>query len=304
VAIMEDEMNYMPLFVGDIILSTAEMTPAQFGGYMRLLCYSWSNNGLPNDMEACVRIAGGISATDWSIIRRRLVVLDEGTSEERLSHPRLEAERAKSESKYRARCEAAAKARQSREGSVSNSSSNPVSNVDTNVGSNPSSRLQPEPEPEPEPYSPERRDKNEIPNGISTSDSPTARRPRTYRIGWSAEKGFSGITDDDLARWAAANPGVDLARQIAAAHAYLVDNPAKQGKRNWAAFLGRWFNRRQERGGDTSSPTPARRRYWRGQFGKSMTDEEYESALRGQSRPQKAERTPDGVTRPQMKTPP
>ena len=86
--------HVLPLFCDDLIASCVDMTPSCFGGYMRILCYAWSRGGVPNDEAACGRIAGGFAAGDWQVIRSRLVVLDEGTAAERLSHQRLELERA------------------------------------------------------------------------------------------------------------------------------------------------------------------------------------------------------------------
>lgn len=86
--------HVLPLFCDDLIASCVDMTPARFGAYMRLLCYAWSRGGLPNDEQACGRIAGGFAKGDWKAIRQRLVLLDEGKGTERLSHQRLELERA------------------------------------------------------------------------------------------------------------------------------------------------------------------------------------------------------------------
>jgi uncharacterized protein YdaU (DUF1376 family) len=91
----ENNHHVLPLFCDDLIASTVDMTPACFGAYMRILCYAWTRGGVPNDDNACCRIAGGIELCDWSAIRLRLVLLDSGTPDERLSHARLELERQK-----------------------------------------------------------------------------------------------------------------------------------------------------------------------------------------------------------------
>lgn len=90
-----DNHHVLPLFCDDLIASTVDMTPACFGAYLRILCYAWTRGGVPNDDQACCRIAGGIELCDWSAIRLRLVLLDSGTPNERLSHARLELERQK-----------------------------------------------------------------------------------------------------------------------------------------------------------------------------------------------------------------
>lgn len=86
--------HVLPLFCDDLIASTVDMTPSSFGAYMRLLCYAWTRGGVPNDEQACGRIAGGFAKGDWKAIRQRFILLDEGKETERLSHQRLELERA------------------------------------------------------------------------------------------------------------------------------------------------------------------------------------------------------------------
>lgn len=285
--------TWMPLYASDFLSSTMDMTQVQIGAYIRLLCYAWENGGLPNDLEACGRIAGGLTPTDWKIIRRRLVVLDEGTSEERLSHPRMEAERAKCQQKYDSRCAAAAKARASR--SVSNPDINPVINPDNNLVSNPVSnpviRLQPEPEPELEPI-------QDDSSSSSTQKNlrPTRKARRSYRIGWALEGGFTGITDEDRKVWGDAYPGVNLVAELAKAHVYLRENPTKAGKRNWGAFLARWFARVQDKGGSPSQAKPAPER-WADKFQEAPYRTPKELArLKAQAGQQKAVHRSGGVT--------
>jgi uncharacterized protein YdaU (DUF1376 family) len=83
-------MHILPLFCDDLIASTVDMSAACFGAYMRLLCFAWTRGGLPDNEAACARIAGGMKTEDWRQIRARLTVLEDG----RLSHDRLERERA------------------------------------------------------------------------------------------------------------------------------------------------------------------------------------------------------------------
>ena len=85
-----DTHHVLPLFCDDLIASCVDMTPACFGAYLRLLCFAWTRGGIPDHEAACGRIAGGIDHEDWVQIRARLTVLHDG----RLSHDRLERERA------------------------------------------------------------------------------------------------------------------------------------------------------------------------------------------------------------------
>ena len=68
-------------------------------------------------------------------------------------------------------------------------------------------------------------------------------------ISWSADAGFTGITDADRQAWATAYPGAVLDQELAKATEWLLANPKRCGKRNWRKFLVGWLGRCQERGG-------------------------------------------------------
>lgn len=71
---------------------------------------------------------------------------------------------------------------------------------------------------------------------------------RTYRISFSEDEGWIGITDEDIADWKAAYPAVDIGLQLNRAAVWAKENPLKR-KKNWGAFLSRWLDKCQERGG-------------------------------------------------------
>lgn len=134
-------LPWMPLYVNDLMLSTAGMTNACLGAYMRLLCYAWAG-ALPNDYESCARIAGGMSVSEWNEIRKRLeLVTNPDTGEERLVHPRMEKERLRCEDVRAARRAAAIKTNQARWGT-------PVGQrVGERVGEQVGQRSYPQPQP-------------------------------------------------------------------------------------------------------------------------------------------------------------
>ena len=68
-------------------------------------------------------------------------------------------------------------------------------------------------------------------------------------ISWSADAGFTGITDADRQAWVTAYPGAVLDQELAKATEWLKANPKRCGKRNWRKFLVGWLGRCQERGG-------------------------------------------------------
>jgi len=119
------------------------------------------------------------------------------------------------------------------------------------------------------------------------SEPPKRRRsPATAAVSWSADAGWQGITLQDREEWATAYPGAAIDQELAKANAWLKANPTKAGKRNWRAFLVRWLGRCQDKGGThrepgnrpQTGPPPvdqARRRFWRADADRSMTDAEY-----------------------------
>ncbi|WP_367871822.1 hypothetical protein [Luteolibacter sp. Populi] len=68
-------------------------------------------------------------------------------------------------------------------------------------------------------------------------------------LGWSAEKGFAGITEGDRKQWAEAYPALDIASQLARAAEWLKANPHRR-KKAVRRFITNWLARAQERGGD------------------------------------------------------
>jgi len=130
--------------------------------------------------------------------------------------------------------------------------------------------------------------KKDIPAApVPTSDPPKASRsPAQARVSWFSDSGWHGITPEDRAEWAKAFPGADLDQELAKSHSWLRANPTKAGKRNWRAFLVRWLGRCQDKGGTNREPgnrpqtgpppvDQAKRRFWRADADRSMTDAEY-----------------------------
>jgi hypothetical protein len=135
----------------------------------------------------------------------------------------------------------------------------------------------------------ERREEEDIPAApVPTSGAADAvRTPAKPAISWTASAGWAGITDADRHEWAEAYPGAVLAQELAKASAWLKANPKRCGKRNWRRFIVGWLQRCQDKGGTDRKPgnrpddkppqDPAKRRFWRGDAAKSMTDGEYEA---------------------------
>jgi hypothetical protein len=104
-------------------------------------------------------------------------------------------------------------------------------------------------------------------------------------VSWSADTGWQGITDADRSEWASAFPGAVIDQELAKATAWLHANPKRCGKRNWRRFLVGWLQRCQDKGGThrepgnrPAGPPPvdqAKRRFYRSDAGRGMTDAEY-----------------------------
>lgn len=77
---------------------------------------------------------------------------------------------------------------------------------------------------------------------------------RVAPVTWTADGGWSGITDADRREWAEAFPGAVLDQELARATAWLHANPTKAGKRNWRRFLVNWLQRVQDGGGSNREP--------------------------------------------------
>ena len=130
---------------------------------------------------------------------------------------------------------------------------------------------------------------------VATSEPPK-RRARSRPAGgirWDADAGWQGITEADAAEWRLAYPACDLPAEFARATAWLRANPTKAHKSNWRRFLVAWLTRSQDKGGTNrepgvrpSGPPPVdqtKRRFYRGDAGRQMTDGEYAAWKRDRS---------------------
>ena len=276
------------MFVADIVSSCVDMTNSQFGAYHRLLYYAWEHGGLPNDVETCCRIGGGMQPSDWHAVRRRLVVLDQGTPSERLSHARLERERQYAIEQAEKRKYAAKKAADARWDDASGIRDACVTHCDPHAQRMPdASRTQCDSDatlPLPLPHT-NSQEKQQAAPVVATSGQPkrpTRSQPKDH-ISWKLETGWHGITGEDRSQWALAYPACDLMAELARMHQWLVANPAKAKKSKWRAFVIGWLSRSQEKGGGSLGrrpDEPSRKPVistlmWRDDACRNMTDEQH-----------------------------
>lgn len=105
------------MYPNDFLTSTMSMSNEVLGAYIRLLCYAWVNDGIPDDRNMIDRISGGLTDEEWDEIRERLVLNGDrdgdrdgdrnGDRRARWVHPRMERERAKTADVRSARQKAA-----------------------------------------------------------------------------------------------------------------------------------------------------------------------------------------------------
>jgi hypothetical protein len=89
-----------------------------------------------------------------------------------------------------------------------------------------------------------------------SSPAPRAGSEQAQSVRWSADAGWEGITDADLAEWAAAYPAADIQVELARATQWLKANSKKAKKSNWRKWLTTsWLNNCQDRGGTHREPS-------------------------------------------------
>ena len=105
-------------------------------------------------------------------------------------------------------------------------------------------------------------------------------------ISWTPENDFGGITEEHRRKWKKAAPLADVNAELAKASAWLYANDDRRKKtaRGLATFLTRWMNTCQD-GGGTRTPhqapgprTQKHKKFWRDEFCRNMTDDEYRKA--------------------------
>jgi len=110
---MATDLPWFPMYPNDFLTSTMSMSNEVLGAYIRLLCYAWVNDGIPDDRNMIDRISGGLTDEGWNEIRERLVLNGDrsgdrdGDRRARWVHPRMERERAKTADVRSARQKAA-----------------------------------------------------------------------------------------------------------------------------------------------------------------------------------------------------
>ena len=85
------KLPYFKFYPQDFLVGTSFMTPAEVGGYIRLLCVSWEKGGIPRDNKIISRITGCDTEENLNILDK-FVILDDLFINERLEEVRKELE--------------------------------------------------------------------------------------------------------------------------------------------------------------------------------------------------------------------
>jgi uncharacterized protein YdaU (DUF1376 family) len=245
---------YMRLWIDDVRGSCVVMSAAQFGAHMRMLMHAWERGGVPADERKLRRIVGEIDWEEMGDVLERWADAGDGT----LQHERLERERAKMiEEQQR-------KARAGRSGGQARGKQNP-------------SRTQADGQAEtkhshtpilPDSHTPTLPD-DQTPILSSDGDAAPSKR-RKKRITddpfrWTEDDGWTGVTDEDHAKWAELYPAVDSRYELKRLDRWLRDNPTKAHKSHWRRWVNKLFGIKQDKGGSAGGgkvePNTAPRRH-------------------------------------------
>lgn len=211
-------MNYWERWIGDWKRKTAGLSCAEKGVYGELLDHQYATEeGLPDSVERCCRIAGAVSPEEVaavnSVLQQFFPVMADGSR----MNPRVVEEIEKRRA-YVAKKTAAAQIRwhaaDAQGGERKGDADAPALQMhEQNVSRGTSAR----------------------------------RKPAACHITFDG-KSFVGITDDDLVRWQQAYPAVIVPDAVRQAAAWLEANPANR-KSNNLRFIVTWLKRDQDKAG-------------------------------------------------------
>jgi len=219
------------------------MTIAEQGAYIRLLCWDWMKDGLIDDDKRLAILSGlGEGWLKGSSVLLRECFVDYPGKVGFLTNPRLQKERIK-QRMWREKCiKGGKKSAASRRKSKTKNKTSPLVGSKDELDSNSSSSSS---------------------SSISSSSKSTEAKAsvssepkvltQSKRIKWSNESGWKDIIEEDIQKWSEAYPACDINRELAAMTVWLIANPVKAKKSNYARFINTWLTRSQDRGGGTKS---------------------------------------------------
>jgi uncharacterized protein YdaU (DUF1376 family) len=215
-------MNYWERWIGDWKRKTAGLSCAERGVYGELLDHQYATEeGLPDSLDRCCRIAGAVSpeerAAVSSVLEQFFPVMADGSR----MNPRV-VEEVEKRRAYVAKKTAAAQMRWHPEAAPADGRMSPADA--------PAMRMH----------------EQNVSRGTSSKPK-RARKVNGHEISFDG-KSFVGITDEDMVRWQQAYPAIVVPDVIGQAAAWLEANPANR-KSNNARYLINWMKREQDKAG-------------------------------------------------------
>ena len=77
-------------YPADFLVGTADMTSDEVGGYIRLLCYQWTKEGLPTEIKKLMQLSGLFDIESLKIVLSKFIIKDNKYYNERLESVRIE----------------------------------------------------------------------------------------------------------------------------------------------------------------------------------------------------------------------
>ena len=210
--------------------ATQTMTGWECGAYINLLSWSWDNGPILDDRKTMIMASRCPLAVTLRVLQLKWRLTENGWT-----NHRLENERARCLQKSE-KAHASALKRWDANAMPTHLHSTALLTCDGNaIQSQSQSQSQ---------------------NNATDSLAPRSKRARRQasNILWSADDGWTGITDADLVEWTLAYPTMHIDTMLQRMHLWLKRNPRKANKSDWHRFIVGWLNR-EGKGGDNNTGT-------------------------------------------------
>ncbi len=222
------KLPYFPLYGGDFLLKTGELTNAEVGAYIRLLIHQWANGSINGDPN---RLPIGC-ANEWPELEKYFPLCDDG----RRRNPRLERERTAITDRREKQRLAGIEGAKKRWGDDGDPNGNPnrvpIDNPNSKaiVSSDSSSDSSSE--------------ENPLPNKQIDPKPKKTSQPKPYKE--RVKDYYASIDEQMIKDWESGHPNVDVENELRRSKNWLLNNTNK-AKKNFKSFINRWLDNQMER---------------------------------------------------------